>query len=181
MKVIQTKIKDLLIVEPDVFSDTRGWFLESHNKEKFRELGIDVNFIQDNHSFSKEKGTLRGMHIQNAPYTQSKLVRCTRGAILDVAVDLRKDSPTYKNYVAVELNEENKKQLFIPKNFAHGFLTLTDNVEIEYKVDNYYNKESERCIVYNDIDIGIEWGNDSPILLERDKNAPQLKDCDINF
>lgn len=181
MKVIPTKIKDVLIIEPDVFGDNRGWFSESYNKEKLKEFGIDVDFVQDNHSFSATKGTLRALHIQESPHTQSKLVRCIKGAVLDVAVDLRKNSPTYKQWVSVELSAENKKQLFIPKGFAHGFLTLTDNVEFEYKVDNYYNKQSERYIKYDDKDIGIIWGNNNPILIERDKNAPLLKDCDISF
>lgn len=181
MKVISTKINDVLIIEPDVFGDNRGWFSESYNKEKLKEFGIDVDFVQDNHSFSATKGTLRALHIQESPYTQSKLVRCIKGAVLDVAVDLRKNSQTYKQWVSVELSAENKKQLFIPKGFAHGFLTLTDNVEFEYKVDNYYNKQSERYIRYDDKDIGIIWGNDNPILIERDKNAPLLKDCDISF
>ena len=181
MKVIQTKIKDVLIIEPDVFGDNRGWFSETYNKEKLKEFGLDIDFIQDNHSFSATKGTLRGLHIQNSPHAQSKLVRCTKGAVLDIAVDVRKDSPTYRQWVSEELSEENKKQLFVPKGFAHGFITLTDNVEFEYKVDNYYDKQSERSIRFNDIDLGINWENDNPILLERDMNAPLLKDCDISF
>jgi dTDP-4-dehydrorhamnose 3,5-epimerase len=181
MKVIQTEIKDVLIIEPDVFQDSRGWFFESYNKLKLKDLGIDIDFIQDNHSFSIAKGTLRGLHLQNSPHAQSKLVRCIRGAVLDVAVDVRKDSPTYKKWVSALLTEENKKQLFIPKGFAHGFITLTDNVEFEYKVDNYYNKQSERTIRFDDKDIGIDWRIDNPILLDRDASAPLLKDCDINF
>lgn len=181
MKVIETKIKDVLIIEPDIFEDNRGWFFESYNKEKLKKFGINTDFIQDNHSFSAKKGTLRGLHLQNNPYSQSKLVRCTKGTVLDVAVDLRKDSPTFKHWVSVELSENNKKQFFIPKGFAHGFITLTDNVEFEYKVDNYYNKESEVGIFYNDPDIGINWENDNPILIEKDANAPFLKDCDINI
>jgi dTDP-4-dehydrorhamnose 3,5-epimerase len=181
MKVTQTKLKEVLIIEPDVFGDSRGWFVESYNKNKLRDFGIDVDFIQDNHSFSATKGTLRGLHVQNDPHTQSKLVRCIRGSILDVAVDLRKDSLTYKNWVSVELSEENKKQLFIPKGFAHGFLTLTDNVEFQYKVDNYYDKQSDRGIRFDDPEIGVVWGNDNPVLSDKDKNAPLLKDCDINL
>lgn len=181
MKVIQTEIKDVLIIEPDIFEDNRGWFVESYNKEKLREFGIDINFTQDNHSFSTTKGTLRGLHFQNNPYAQSKLVQCTKGAVLDVAVDLRKNSSTYKKWISVELTEKNKKQLFIPKGFAHGFLTLTDDVEFEYKVDNYYNKQTERIIHFNDPEISINWKNNNPILSEKDKNAPFLKDCDINF
>jgi dTDP-4-dehydrorhamnose 3,5-epimerase len=181
MKIVPTTITDVVIIEPDIFEDSRGWFFESYNKEKLKALGLDINFIQDNHSFSATKGTLRGLHLQNNPYSQSKLIRCTRGAILDIAVDLRKDSPTYKKWISAELTAENKKQMFIPKGFAHGYLTLTDNVEFEYKVDNYYNKESERTIRFDDKDIGINWGNNNPTLLERDKSASFLKDCDISF
>jgi len=181
MKVTPTKIKDVLIIEPDIFQDNRGWFFESYNKEKLKEFGINTDFIQDNHSFSAKKGTLRGLHLQNNPYSQSKLVRCTKGTVLDVAVDLRKDSPTLKQWMSIELSEENKKQLFIPKGFAHGFITLTDNVEFEYKVDNYYNKESEGGIRFNDKELGINWQNDNPILIEKDANAPLLKDSNINF
>jgi len=181
MKVTPTKIIDVLIVEPDIFQDDRGWFFESYNKEKLNAFGININFVQDNHSFSTKKGTLRGLHFQNNPNAQSKLVRCTKGVVLDVAVDLRKDSSTYKQWISVELSEDNKKQLFIPKGFAHGFITLTDNVEFEYKVDNYYNKESEGSINFNDKEIGINWGNDNPILIDKDLNAPFLKDSNINF
>ena len=181
MKVTKTEIKDVLIIEPNIFEDNRGWFTESYNKEKLKSFGINIDFVQDNCSFSKTKGTIRGLHFQNNPHTQTKLIRCTKGAILDVAVDLRRNSPTYKKWISVELTEKNKKQLFIPKNFAHGFLSLTDNIELQYKVDNYYNKKSDRSIRFNDPEIKINWENDNPILSEKDKNAPFLKDCDINF
>ena len=181
MKIIPTEIKDILIIEPDVFEDSRGWFFESYNKLKLKELSINVEFVQDSHSFSVAQGTFRGLHFQNSPYTQSKLVRCTKGSVLDIAVDIRKDSPTYKKWISIELTEKNKKQLFIPKGFAHGFLTLDDDVEFEYKVDNYYNKNSERTIRFDDPEIGIIFEKDNLILLERDKNSPFLKDCDINF
>jgi len=181
MKITKTKIDGALIIEPAVFLDNRGWFAETYNEKKLEDFGIKCDFIQDNHSFSSTKGTLRGMHFQNNPHAQSKLVRCTKGSVLDVAVDLRKNSPTYKQWVSVELTEENKKQLFIPKGFAHGFLTLSDNVEFQYKVDNYYNKQSERCINFNDPEIGIDWGNNDLLLLDRDKNAPFLKDVDATF
>jgi dTDP-4-dehydrorhamnose 3,5-epimerase len=181
MKVSPTKIKDVFLIEPDVFGDNRGWFSETYNKEKLKGFGIDIDFIQDNRSFSATKGTLRGLHLQNSPYTQSKLVYCTRGAILDVVVDLRKDSPTYRQWVSVELSEENKKQLFIPKGFAHGFSTLTDNVEFQYKVDNNYNKQSDVVFRFDDPEIGIDWENKNPILSKRDKDAPFLKDCDISL
>ncbi|MFZ2150114.1 MAG: dTDP-4-dehydrorhamnose 3,5-epimerase [Minisyncoccia bacterium] len=181
MKIAPTKIKDVLVIEPDIFEDTRGWFFESYNQKRLAEAGISSAFIQDNRSFSKMKGTLRGLHLQNAPFSQAKLVSCTRGAVLDVAVDLRKNSPTYKEWYSIELTEENKKQLYIPRGFAHGFLTLVDNTEFIYKVDNDYDKQSERSIRFDDPDIGIDWGDMNPLLIDRDKDAPFLKDCDINF
>lgn len=181
MKITPTKLKDLYIIEPDVLEDHRGWFVETYNKQKLKEYEIDIEFVQDNHSFSMKKGSLRGLHLQNHPYAQSKLVRCTKGSVLDVAVDLRKNSPTYKQWVAVELTAENKKQVFIPKGFAHGFMLLEDNSEFHYKVDNHYSKEHDRSIRYDDPEIAIEWGHTDPILSEKDSNAPFLKDCDINF
>lgn len=181
MNIAKTDIEDVLIIEPIVFGDHRGWFVETYSKEKFLELGINIDFIQDNHSFSSKKGTLRGLHFQLNPKAQTKLVRCTKGKILDVAVDIRKGSPTYKKWIAVELSEENKKQLLIPKGFAHGFLTLTDNVEVQYKVDENYSPENDRSIRYDDPEIGVDWGIDSPILSEKDLNAPMLSESDANF
>lgn len=181
MKIIKTDIEDVLIIEPKVFGDHRGWFTETYSKERFREFGIDIEFIQDNHSLSAQKGTLRGLHFQLNPKAQTKLVRCTKGEILDVAVDIREGSPTYKKWVAVELTEENKKQLLVPKGFAHGFITLTDNVEVQYKVDEYYSPENDRNIKYDDPEIGVDWGIEDPILSEKDLNAPLLKDSNINF
>ena len=181
MHIVKTNIEDVLIIEPEVFGDHRGWFTETYSKGKFKEFGIDIDFIQDNHSFSAQKGTLRGLHFQLNPKAQTKLVRCTKGKILDVAVDLREGSPTYKKWVAVELTEENKKQLLIPKGFAHGFLTLTDDVEVQYKVDEYYSPENDRSIRYDDPEIGVDWGIEAPILSEKDLNAPLLKDSNINF
>jgi len=181
MIIIKTAIEDVLIIEPKVFGDHRGWFTETYSKEKFKELGIDIDFIQDNHSFSAQKGTLRGLHFQLNPKAQTKLVRCTKGEILDVAVDIRKGSPTYKKWVAVKLTEENKKQLLIPKGFAHGFLTLTDNVEIQYKVDEYYSPENDRSIQYLDPELCIDWGVKNPILSEKDLKAPRLSESDANF
>ncbi|WP_394188557.1 dTDP-4-dehydrorhamnose 3,5-epimerase [Paenisporosarcina quisquiliarum] len=181
MNIIKTDIEDVLIIEPKIFGDHRGWFTETYSKEKFRELWKDVDFIQDNHSFSAQKGTLRGLHFQLNPKAQAKLVRCTKGKILDVAVDIREGSPTYKKWFAVELTEDNKKQLLIPKGFAHGFLTLTDDVEVQYKVDEYYSPENDRSIRFDDPEIGVVWDVDSPILSDKDLNAPLLKDSDINF
>lgn len=181
MKIVTTEIEDLIIIEPQVFGDHRGWFFESYSNNKLKAQGLDCDFVQDNHSYSAQKGTLRGLHFQLNPKAQAKLVRCTRGAILDVAVDLRKGSPTYKKWVSVELSAENKKQLFIPRGFAHGFLTLTDDVEVQYKADEYYAPEFDRSIAYNDMEIGIRWGILDPILSAKDKNAPKLCDSDINF
>ena len=181
MKIIPTTIKEVLIIESDVFEDHRGWFVETYNKKKLAELGISADFVQDNCSFSKTKGVLRGLHFQNQPHSQAKLIACTKGVALDVAVDLRRNSPTYKKWVSVELTEMNRKQLLIPRGFAHGFLALTDNTEIRYKMDNFYDKESDRSIRFDDPEIGIIWGNDNPVLSEKDRNAPVLKDSDINF
>lgn len=181
MKVIKTEIEDLYIIKTKVFEDSRGWFTESYSAKKFKDKGIDIKFIQDNHSLSKEKGVLRGLHFQLNPQAQSKLVRCTRGSIYDVAVDLREGSTTYKEWVGVELNSENKKQFLIPKGFAHGFLTLSDNSEVQYKVDEYYAPEYDRSIRFDDPEINVDWGINNPILSEKDKSAPLLKNSDCNF
>jgi len=185
MKIENTKVKDLSIINLDYHGDNRGWFMESYNRDSFHKLGIDNTFVQDNRSFSASKGTLRGLHYQRDPHSQAKLVSCIKGKVLDVAVDLRKGSPTYLRYEAVELSEDNKRMLFIPRGFAHGYLTLTDNVEFEYKCDNLYNKDSEGSIRYDDPTINIDWkcllnGLDL-ILSEKDKTAPLLKDCNANF
>ena len=181
MNIIKTDIEDVLIIEPEVFGDYRGWFVETYSKVKFKEFGIDIDFIQDNHSMSAKKGTLRGLHFQINPKSQAKLIRCSKGKILDVAVDLRKGSSTYKRWVAVELSESNKKQLLVPKGFAHGFVTLTDDVEVQYKVDEYYAPECDRSIRFDDPEIGVDWGIEDPILSEKDLNAPLLKDSDVDF
>jgi dTDP-4-dehydrorhamnose 3,5-epimerase len=181
MNIIKTDIEGVLIVEPKVFGDHRGWFTETYSKEKFKEAGIDIEFIQDNHSFSAQKGTLRGLHFQLNPKAQTKLVRCTKGKILDIAVDIRQGSPTYKKWIAVELSKENKKQLLIPKGFAHGFLTLTDDAEVQYKVDEYYAPECDRSIRFDDPEIGVDWGMTDPILSEKDLKAPWFKACDADF
>ncbi len=181
MQVFETKLKDVYIIETKVFGDSRGWFTETYALNKMAEAGLDAVFVQDNHSFSAQKGTLRGLHFQNNPKAQSKLVRCTQGAILDVAVDIRKGSPQFGQWIAVELSAENFKQLYIPKGFAHAFLTLTDNAEVQYKVDEYYSPECDRGIYFNDPAIGIAWGNVVPILSAKDEKAPLLQDCDNNF
>jgi dTDP-4-dehydrorhamnose reductase/dTDP-4-dehydrorhamnose 3,5-epimerase len=181
MKVIKTGFKGLLIVETDVYGDNRGWFTETYTKNKFVDKGIDVDFVQDNQSYSAKKGTLRGIHFQTNPKAQSKLIRCTRGVIIDTVVDLRKGSDTYKQWFSIELSAENKKQLFIPKGFGHAFLTITDDVEVQYKVDEYYSKEHDRSVRYDDIDLDIQWGIENPILSDKDLKAPLLKDSDANF
>lgn len=177
MKITKTKLDGVVIIEPDVFGDNRGFFMESWNKKKMEENGLYYDFVQDNHSKSTVKGTLRGIHFQKGDKAQAKLVRCIKGAVLDVAVDLRKNSPTFKQLVDVELSAENKKQLLIPRGFGHGFVTLTDDVEFLYKADNYYAPEADAGIRWNDPEIGVEWGVENPILSEKDKKNPFLKDC----
>lgn len=181
MKVVVTEIEDLFIIEPQVFGDNRGWFMESWSQKKMEEAGLFYNFVQDNHSFSAIKGTLRGLHFQKGSSSQAKLVRCVKGAVFDVAVDLRKNSKTYKKWVGCVLSEENKKQFLIPRGFAHGFLTLTDNVEFVYKADNYYDPQADRNIIWNDEEINIDWGIENPILSEKDKKAPKLSESDVDF
>lgn len=181
MNVIETKLPGVVILEPQVFGDHRGWFMESWSQKTMADNGLNVNFVQDNQSYTARKGTLRGIHFQQYPMAQTKLVRVTRGAVMDVAVDLRKDSPTYRQWVAVELSAENKKQLLIPQGFGHAFLTLTDDVEFVYKCDNFYSKEHDRNIRFDDPELGVEWGIADPILSEKDAAAPFLKDSDCNF
>jgi len=181
MRILETSLPGVLIIEPKVFGDNRGWFMESWSWIKMQDEGLDYHFVQDNHSYSSEKGVLRGIHFQKGQAAQAKLVRCTRGAVLDVAVDLRKGSPTYKKWVAVELSAENKKQLLVPRGFGHGFITLTDDVEFLYKTDNPYNATADRGIRYNDPEIAVDWGVANPIMNDKDANAPLLKDSDCDF
>lgn len=181
MKYVSTQIKDLYVIEPNIFGDHRGWFYESYSHDDFVRNGINSTFIQDNHSYSAQKGVLRGLHFQLNPKEQSKLVRCTKGRIWDVAVDLRKSSPTYLKWFGLELSAENHKMLMIPKGFAHGFITLEDNCEVQYKVDNIYDKTSDRSIRFDDPDINISWPQMDVILSDKDKYAPLLKDSDVNF
>ncbi len=181
MKIIDTKLPDVKVLEPDVFGDHRGWFMETWSQKKLEDLGLHFTFVQDNQSYTAKKGTLRGIHFQNGEWSQAKLVRVVAGAVLDVAVDLRKGSPTYLQWVGVELSADNKRQLLIPRGFGHGFVTLTDDVEFVYKVDNDYNKESDRSIRFDDPQIGVNWGVVDPILSDKDKSAPFLKDSDCSF
>ena len=176
MKATETNLKGVYIIEPKVFGDARGWFMESWSKQKFESIGINADFVQDNHSFSATKGTLRGLHYQINPMAQAKLLRCTKGSVFDVAVDIRKNSPQYAKWTGVVLSAENKKQLFIPRGFAHGFITLTDDVEVQYKADNYYAPHYDGNIRWDDPEIAIEWPLEPTVLSDKDKNAPFLKE-----
>jgi dTDP-4-dehydrorhamnose 3,5-epimerase len=178
------EIPDVIIIEPTVFEDERGYFFESYQQEKFKEMGINVDFVQDNQSLSVKAGTLRGLHYQVNPKAQAKIVRVITGAIFDVAVDIRKNSPTFKKWVSVVLTAENKRQIFIPKGFAHGICTLAPNTEILYKIDEFYSKAHERCIRWDDPDINIKWPLDNIgeiTLSEKDKNALFLKNAFIVY
>jgi len=170
MIVHKTTIDGLVIIEPRVFEDSRGYFYESYNKKIFKELGINIDFIQDNQSFSN-KGTLRGLHFQKEPYAQDKLVRVIKGSVLDVAVDLRKESPTYGKWESIILSEDNKLMFLIPKGFAHGFITLENNTIFQYKCSNVYNKESEDGIIWNDPDLNIDWGLIRPTNISEKDNV----------
>ncbi len=181
MKFTETALKGVYIVEPQVFGDHRGFFMESWSKRDFETAGLFYDFVQDNHSSSTVKGTLRGIHFQRGEKAQAKLVRCARGAVLDVAVDLRPSSPNYKKWVAVELSDENKKQLLIPRGFGHGFVTLTDDVEFLYKADNPYVPEADGGIRWNDPELAVNWGVETPVLSEKDRKSPLLKDAVTGF
>lgn len=181
MNITETKLAGVVIIEPAVFGDKRGFFMESWSKRAFAEAGLDYDFVQDNHSASTVKGTLRGIHFQRGDKAQAKLVRCTKGAVLDVAVDLRPASPTYKQWVGVELSGENKRQLLIPRGFGHGFLTLTDEVEFMYKADNFYAPEADGGIRWNDPELAVDWGIEEPVLSDKDSKAPWLKDAVTGF
>ncbi|WP_174866005.1 dTDP-4-dehydrorhamnose 3,5-epimerase [Pectobacterium polaris] len=177
MKIIDTKITDLKIIEPAVFGDERGFFFESFNKNKFEEaIGYSVDFVQDNHSKSSQ-GVLRGLHYQLAPHAQGKLVRCIEGEVFDVAVDIRQSSSTFGQWVGVHLSAENKRQFWIPEGFAHGFVTLSNSAEFLYKTTDYYAPESERGIRWNDQDLNIVWPLSTVQLSEKDKNAPFMKNA----
>lgn len=179
MNVIDTAIEGVKIIEPRVFNDSRGYFFESFSQREFDEKVAKVVFVQDNESKSTA-GVVRGLHFQRPPYTQAKLVRVVKGKVLDVAVDIRKGSPTYGKYVAVELSEENKRQFFIPKGFAHGFAVLSDEAVFQYKCDEFYAPESEGAIAWDDPDIGIDWQvpQEDRILSEKDAHHPRLKDVE---
>jgi dTDP-4-dehydrorhamnose 3,5-epimerase len=182
MTIEKTQIQDLIIINPIVFEDSRGYFFEAYNRAKFLENGIEYNFIQDNQSFSK-RGVIRGLHLQINPFAQAKLVRVLEGEILDVAVDLRKKSPTYGHHVSVVLSAQNKKQLMVPHGFAHGFAVLSETASVMYKVDQLYHKDSERGIRYDDPVLAIDWqlSPEEIIVSDKDIILPSFKDIDWDF
>ncbi|QGG58195.1 dTDP-4-dehydrorhamnose 3,5-epimerase [Paenibacillus sp. B01] len=181
MNVHETKLPGLKLIEPAVHGDHRGFFVESYNEARFHQNGIKHGFIQDNHSLSAEAGVLRGLHYQLNPKAQTKLVRCTAGAIYDVVVDIRKGSPTFGQWQGFILSAANHRQLLVPKGFAHGFCTLVPNSEVQYKVDEFYSAEHDRGIAWNDPALGIDWPVRKPVLSDKDGKHPVLADADINF
>lgn len=174
MKLLKTTINGLILIEPNVFYDTRGYFYETYNEQTFHNHGIDIKFVQDNQSFSR-KNVVRGLHYQRGEFAQDKLVYVTRGAVMDVAVDIRPESPTYGQYESFLLNEINKRMLIIPKGFAHGFVALKDDTVFNYKCSNVYNKDSEGGIIWNDESIGIKWGIKDPVVSEKDQQLATFK------
>lgn len=180
MEIIKTGINGLILIQPKINLDERGHFFESYQKLKFQEIGINADFVQDNESKS-QKGVLRGLHFQCYPFAQGKLVRVINGSVVDVAVDIRRSSPTYGKWFKVLLSEHNKTMMWIPVGFAHGFVTLEDNTIFQYKCTNYYNKISERSIIWNDPDLNIDWDFGKPIVSEKDMKGGMFKDLDIYF
>jgi dTDP-4-dehydrorhamnose 3,5-epimerase len=180
MEIIKTPLEGLLVIKPRIFGDDRGHFFESWSKQSFDEVGLDLNFVQDNQSLSG-KGVLRGLHFQNPPYAQGKLVRVIKGSVLDIAVDIRKDSPTYGQHFSIELTEKNKTIVWIPSGFAHGFLTLKDNTIFTYKCTGVYNKDSEGALLWNDKDLNINWKVNDPLVSEKDLVAGNFKDFVSKF
>ncbi len=180
MKIHKTKIEGLLILEPNIFKDERGYFFESYHAAKYHELGVECSFVQDNQSLSSA-GTLRGLHFQKPPFDQAKLVRVVRGSVYDVAIDLRRGSPTYGQYEGVILDGEKNNQFFIPSGFAHGFLALEDNTLFTYKCSNYYHKASEGGIIWNDPSLNINWNYLNPMVSEKDILLPKLESFESPF
>lgn len=181
MQATSLAVRGVYLLEPNVHGDSRGWFYEMYSEAALAAVGINAKFVQDNRSYSAKQGTLRGLHCQAQPQAQGKLFSCTRGRILDVAVDARSDSPTYRQWVAAELTAENKRQLWIPRGCLHGFLTLTDDVEVFYKVDAVYSPAYDRSIRWNDPFFGVDWGIDAPILSAKDQNAPLWEEAGLVF
>ena len=180
MEVIKTPIEGLLVIRPKIFSDDRGYFFESWSKQSYKDIGLDLNFIQDNQSLSK-KGVLRGLHFQRPPFAQGKLVRVIKGSVIDVAVDIRKKSATYGQHFFTKLSEENKNAVWIPEGFAHGFIALEDDTIFNYKCTGVYNKSSEGTLIWNDSDLNIDWIVDTPLVSDKDKLAISFKDFKSPF
>jgi dTDP-4-dehydrorhamnose 3,5-epimerase len=181
MEVIESRLSGVLLIEPVIFHDHRGFFMESYNANKLFDLGINCTFVQDNHSLSIEAGTIRGMHFQAPPKSQAKFVRVIAGAIFDVVVDLRKDSPTFGQWEGFTISSDNKRQLWVPQGFAHGFCTLVPHTQVLYKVDNYYSPEHEKGIIWNDPCLSISWPTDSPVISEKDKAHPAFSEAISSF
>ena len=182
MQIETTSLSDVMILTPKRFGDDRGWFMETFNAARVAEAGLNLSFVQDNHSMSAKVGTLRGLHFQTPPHAQDKLVRCSKGAILDVAVDIRRGSPTYGKWVGVELREANGKQLLVPKGFLHGFVTRSENTEVQYKCTDVYAPDCDGGIRWDDPEIGIDWGlTGDPVLSAKDTVAPLLRDYNSPF
>jgi dTDP-4-dehydrorhamnose 3,5-epimerase len=185
MEIRRTELEGVLLIEPAVHGDGRGWFYESWSGRDFEAAGLRYGFVQDNHSYSAERFVLRGIHFQNGASAQAKIVRCTRGAVADVVVDLRRGSPTYLRWIAAELSARNKTQILIPRGYGHAFLTLEPDTEFQYKADGYYDPAADRSIRWDDPDIGIGWSRwlrgGAPVLSDRDRAAPLLRDSDVDF
>ena len=180
MQILETPIQGLLVISPNIFEDERGHFFEAWSKKAYQDIGLSLDFVQDNQSLS-QKGVLRGLHFQNPPFSQGKLVRVIKGAVIDVAVDIRKDSATYGHHFSLELSEDNKKIFWIPAGFAHGFVTLENDTIFTYKCTEVYNKESEGDLLWNDEELNIDWGVAHPLVSEKDMNASRFKDFKSKF
>ena len=180
MEIVETSLKGVVVIKPKVFEDARGYFFESYNRNVFREAGLNLDFVQDNQSLS-QKGVLRGLHFQNNPWAQGKLVRVITGSVFDVAVDIRRNSPTYGKWFGAELTEKNKWMMYIPEGFAHGFATLENNTVFSYKCTNFYHKASEDCLLWNDPDLAIDWRISSPLLSEKDLQGKHFRDFQSLF
>tara|TARA_B100001758_G_C18185824_1_gene491929 strand:- start:68 stop:610 length:543 start_codon:yes stop_codon:yes gene_type:complete len=180
MEIIKTPIEGLLIIKPDIFGDERGYFFESWSRKLYKNIGLDLDFVQDNQSLS-QKGVLRGLHFQNPPFAQGKLVRVIKGSVIDVAVDIRKESKTYGDFFSIELSEVNKKVFWIPPGFAHGFISLQNDTIFHYKCTASYNKNAEESLLWNDPDLNIAWGIDNPLVSEKDMVANNFKDLKSQF
>ena len=180
MQILETPIQGLLVIKPNIFEDERGYFFESWSQKAFQDIGLDLNFVQDNQSLS-QKGVLRGLHFQNPPFAQGKLVRVIKGSVIDVAVDIRKDSITYGQHFSIELSEKNNKLFWIPAGFAHGFVALEDDTIFSYKCTEVYNKKSEESLLWNDTQLNINWGETNPLVSNKDMNAKRFKDFKTQF